>query len=87
MVAENRAAAFALLRYDPRPALRLSANLRQAALPAGLAPLTPTAGLEWDLLAPAAATADDSLPTARIYLLTQTLTARAAWPAATGPPR
>ena len=49
-IAENRAAAFALLRYDPRPALRLSANLRQAALPAGLAPLTPTVGLEWDLL-------------------------------------
>ncbi|ALW84612.1 hypothetical protein AUC43_05640 [Hymenobacter sedentarius] len=49
-VAENRAAAFALLRYDPRPALRLSANLRQAALPAGLAPLTPTVGVEWDLL-------------------------------------
>lgn len=49
-VSENRAAAFALLRYDPRPALRLSANLRQAALPAGLAPLTPTVGLEWDLL-------------------------------------
>ncbi|OGX84243.1 hypothetical protein BEN47_16445 [Hymenobacter lapidarius] len=49
-VAESRAAAFALLRYDPRPGLRLSANLRQAALPAGLAPLTPTAGLEWDLL-------------------------------------
>ncbi len=46
---ENRAAAFALLRLDPRPALRLSANLRQAALPAGLAPLTPTLGLEWDL--------------------------------------
>ncbi len=50
VVAENRAAAFALLRYDPRPGLRLSANLRQAALPAGLAPLTPTVGLEWDLL-------------------------------------
>ena len=48
-ITENRAAAFALLRYDPRPALRLSANLRQAALPAGLAPLTPTLGLEWDL--------------------------------------
>ena len=47
---ERRAAAFALLRYDPRPVLRLSANLRQAVLPAGLAPLTPTAGLEWDLL-------------------------------------
>ncbi|MBF9143223.1 TonB-dependent receptor [Hymenobacter properus] len=50
-IGENRAAAFALLRYDPRPALRLSANLRQAVLPAGLAPLTPTLGLEWDLLA------------------------------------
>ncbi|MDO7847787.1 TonB-dependent receptor [Hymenobacter sp. M29] len=50
-ISENRAAAFALLRYDPRPVLRLSANLRQAALPAGLAPLTPTLGLEWDLLA------------------------------------
>ncbi|WP_426060301.1 TonB-dependent receptor [Hymenobacter sp. B1770] len=50
IIAENRAAAFALLRYDPRPALRFSANLRQAALPAGLAPLTPTVGLEWDLL-------------------------------------
>ncbi|GAB3313234.1 TonB-dependent receptor plug domain-containing protein [Hymenobacter humi] len=49
-VTENRAAAFALLRYDARPGLRLSANLRQAALPAGLAPLTPTVGLEWDLL-------------------------------------
>ncbi|MCI1188199.1 TonB-dependent receptor [Hymenobacter sp. DH14] len=53
-VTENRAAAFALLRYDSRPTLRLSANLRQAALPAGLAPLTPTVGLEWDLLHPAA---------------------------------
>lgn len=52
-IAENRAAAFALLRYDPRPGLRLSANLRQAALPAGLAPLTPTVGLEWDVLPPA----------------------------------
>lgn len=56
-VSENRAAAFALLRYDPRPALRLSANLRQAALPAGLAPLTPTVGLEWDLLHPVATAA------------------------------
>ncbi|HEX8326297.1 MAG TPA: TonB-dependent receptor [Hymenobacter sp.] len=58
-VAENRAAAFALLRYDPRPGLRLSANLRQAALPAGLAPLTPTVGGEWDLLS----LAQDSLLT------------------------
>jgi vitamin B12 transporter len=49
-VSENRAAAFALLRYDPRPGLRLSANLREALLPGGAAPLTPTAGLEWDWL-------------------------------------
>jgi vitamin B12 transporter len=58
-ITENRAAAFALLRYDPRPTLRLSANLRQAALPAGLAPLTPTVGVEWDLYQPNQAT--DSL--------------------------
>ena len=45
---ENRAAAFALFRYDPNPGLRLTANLRQAALPQGR-PLTPTIGLEWDL--------------------------------------
>jgi len=69
-VAENRAAAFALLRYDPRPALRLSANLRQAALPAGLAPLTPTAGLEWDLLRKG----NDSLD----YAANQSLTAKAS---------
>ena len=54
-ITENRAAAFALLRYDPRPTLRLSANLRQAALPAGLAPLTPTVGAEWDIYQPLAA--------------------------------
>jgi iron complex outermembrane receptor protein len=70
-ITENRAAAFALLRYDPRPFLRLSANLRQAALPAGLAPLTPTVGLEWDLLA---AAPTDSLRRYR----TQTLTAKAS---------
>jgi vitamin B12 transporter len=63
---ENRGAAFALLRYDPRPALRLSANLRQALLPAGLAPLTPTIGLEWDLLRSQA----DSLPHASAHQLT-----------------
>jgi iron complex outermembrane receptor protein len=51
-IPENRAAAFALLRYDVRPTLRLSANVRQAALPAGLAPLTPTLGAEWDILQP-----------------------------------
>jgi vitamin B12 transporter len=61
-ITENRAAAFALLRYDPRPGLRLSANLRQAALPAGLAPLTPTVGLEWDVLRPTAATPDSLAP-------------------------
>jgi len=49
-VAENRAAAFALLRYDPLPGLRLSGNLRQAFLPGGAAPLTPTVGVEWDWL-------------------------------------
>ena len=69
-VAENRGAAFALLRYDPRPVLRLSANLRQAALPAGLAPLTPTAGLEWDLLR--------SVPDSLIQRFTQSLTAKAS---------
>lgn len=68
-ITENRAAAFALLRYDPRPELRLSANLRQAALPVGLAPLTPTIGVEWDLLA----TPADSLASGP----TQQLTAKA----------
>ena len=88
-VAENRAAAFALLRYDPRPTLRLSANLRQAALPAGLAPLTPTVGLEWDLLHPAATAAlADSVGAARTrglvgsqlptYSFTHSLTFRAS---------
>ncbi|GAA4356275.1 TonB-dependent receptor [Hymenobacter saemangeumensis] len=62
-VTENRGAAFALLRYDPRPALHLSANLRQALLPAGLAPLTPTLGLEWDLYSKRAAPAGaDTVP-------------------------
>jgi iron complex outermembrane receptor protein len=69
-ITENRGAAFALLRYDPQPGLRLSANLRQAALPAGLAPLTPTAGLEWDLLS----VAKDSLANS----LTHQLTAKAS---------
>ncbi|MGI4875305.1 MAG: TonB-dependent receptor [Janthinobacterium lividum] len=54
LLTENRAAAFALLRYDPRPTLRLSGNLREAALPAGLAPLTPTLGAEWDVWHPVA---------------------------------
>jgi iron complex outermembrane receptor protein len=76
-VSENRGAAFALLRYDPQPALRLSANLRQAALPAGLAPLTPTVGLEWDLLA----AGSDSLAaaaTAPIRPFSHSLTAKAS---------
>ena len=55
-ITENRAAAFALLRYDPSARLRLSGNLRAAALPAGLVPLTPTVGAEWDVWAPAADT-------------------------------
>ena len=88
-IAESRAAAFALLRYDPRPALRLSANLRQAALPAGLAPLTPTVGLEWDLL-PGVATAaptdsaaaseagNQAVPQLRTYAFTHLLTFRAS---------
>ena len=49
-IAENRAAAYALLRYDPRPTLRLSLNMRQAAVPDQRPPLAPAAGLEWDLL-------------------------------------
>ncbi|MBF9223654.1 TonB-dependent receptor plug domain-containing protein [Hymenobacter ruricola] len=64
---ENRAAAFALLRFDPVPRLRLSANLRQAVLPQAN-PLTPTAGLEWDVWAPAATA--DTLAPARASRLT-----------------
>ena len=59
-VTENRAAAFALLRYDPRPGLRLSANVREALLPGGAAPLTPTLGLEWDWLGGHRASPTDS---------------------------
>ncbi|UYZ62851.1 TonB-dependent receptor plug domain-containing protein [Hymenobacter weizhouensis] len=47
---EDRFSGFLLLRYDPRPRLRLSANLRQAVLPGRQPPLTPTAGLEWEAL-------------------------------------
>ena len=47
---ENRFSGFALLRYDPRPRLRLSLNLRQAVLPGRRPPLTPTAGAEWVVL-------------------------------------
>ncbi|MCA8831762.1 TonB-dependent receptor [Hymenobacter pini] len=47
---ENRYSGFLLLRYDPRPRLRLSLNLRQALLPGRRPPLTPTAGAEWTAL-------------------------------------
>ena len=66
-ITESRAAAFALLRADPAPGLRLSANLRQALLPGGAAPLTPTAGLEWDVLRPGRA---DSLTNSPAHQLT-----------------
>lgn len=46
-VAENRFSSFALVRYDPQPRLRLTANLRQAVLPGRKAPLAPTFGAEW----------------------------------------
>ncbi len=49
-ITENRFAAFALLRYDPRPALRLSLNARQTVVPNQRPPLAPALGLEWDLL-------------------------------------
>ena len=57
-ITENRFAAFALFRYDPRPALRLSLNLRQAAVPDQRPPLAPALGLEWDLLPEPTAAAD-----------------------------
>ncbi len=50
-IGENRSAAFALLRAEPRAGLRLSANLRQAFLPQGN-PLCPALGLEWDACGP-----------------------------------
>ncbi|MBD2714391.1 TonB-dependent receptor plug domain-containing protein [Microvirga sp. STR05] len=48
-VTENRFAGYALFRYDPRPGLRISANLRQAVLPGRTVPLTPTLGTEWQV--------------------------------------
>ncbi|WP_019946208.1 TonB-dependent receptor [Hymenobacter aerophilus] len=48
---ENRYSGFLLLRYDPRPRLQLSLNLRQALLPGRQPPLTPTAGAEWQAVA------------------------------------
>ena len=47
---ENRYAGYALLRYDPKARLHFSLNLRQAMLPGCRPPLTPTAGLEWQVL-------------------------------------
>ena len=72
---ENRAAAFALFRYDPRRALRLTANLRQAFLPQSN-PLTPTVGLEWDLWSPK--WTNDSISRSRRYTVTQSLTLKAS---------
>jgi len=82
-IGENRGAAFALLRLDPRPGLRLTANLRQALLPAGLAPITPTVGAEWDVFSrPAAGAAPrsgDSLATGSpAFLLPHLLTLKAS---------
>ncbi|MDB5235373.1 MAG: hypothetical protein JWR44_2366 [Hymenobacter sp.] len=56
-ITETRFAAFALLRYDPRPTLRLNLNVRQAAVSQQRPPLAPAAGLEWDLYRLAAAEA------------------------------
>lgn len=49
-ITENRYAGYALLRYDPWPRLRLSANLRQAVLPGRRPPLAPVLGAEWQML-------------------------------------
>lgn len=48
-VTENRFAGYVLLRYDPRPTVHLSANVRQAVLPGRRVPLTPTLGAEWQV--------------------------------------
>ena len=48
-VVEHRFSGFGLLRYDPLPTLRLTANVRQAVLPGRRPPLTPTLGAEWQL--------------------------------------
>lgn len=53
-VSENRYAGYALLRYDPWPRLRLSANLRQALLPGRRPPLAPVLGAEWQAVQGAA---------------------------------
>ncbi|MDO7884477.1 TonB-dependent receptor plug domain-containing protein [Hymenobacter cheonanensis] len=74
-ISENRGAAFALLRLDPRPGLRLTGNLRQALLPAGLAPLTPTVGAEWDVFSRPPLAPDSVHPA--FQPLSHTLTAKA----------
>ncbi|MEJ7666016.1 MAG: hypothetical protein WKG07_44120 [Hymenobacter sp.] len=78
-ITENRAAAFlrscATTRALP---WRLSTNLRQGmALPAGLAPLTPTVGLEWDVYQPAASATDSPTPAQRPGLTLKASAARA----------
>jgi len=78
-IRENRAAAFALLRLDPRPGLRLSGNLRQALLPGGAAPLSPTLGIEWDLISDFKASEVDNYATKSLSRsVTQSLTATAS---------
>ena len=68
LTTENRAAAFALFRYDPQPRLRLTANLRQAPCPRPTPSRPPPAwnGTCW----PGPAPADDSLAHARTHQLT-----------------
>ncbi|MBC6990904.1 TonB-dependent receptor plug domain-containing protein [Hymenobacter sp. BT491] len=46
---ENRYSGYALFRYDPRPEVRLTLNLRQAMVPNRRPPLAPTAGAEWNI--------------------------------------
>ena len=76
-ISENRGAAFALLRFDPRPGLRLTGNLRQALLPAGLAPLMPTVGAEWDVFS-RQKFPTDSTNRSPAHQLTNSLTAKAS---------
>ncbi|MBW3129232.1 TonB-dependent receptor plug domain-containing protein [Hymenobacter profundi] len=46
---ENRFSGYALVRYDPMPTLRLTANIRQAFIPGRRPPLAPTLGGEWQV--------------------------------------
>ena len=75
-ISENRSAAFALLRFDPRPTLHLTANLRQARLPAGFAPITPTLGAEWTIFSQEKP-APDSTTQSLSHSTIQSLTAKA----------